>query len=93
MNQPPEDAKERLRQLELENLRLKAEIEVRKATQLTGRKVSKIFANTTARLMVGKGLKASFRKLLDEIPDGKVTKEERQAAHKAHRGEWNKRGG
>jgi uncharacterized protein YjbI with pentapeptide repeats len=75
MNQPPEDLNERLRQLELENLRLKAEIEVRKATQLTGRKVSKIFANTTARLMVGKGLKASFRKLLDEIPDGKVTKD------------------
>jgi len=29
----------------------------------------------------------------DANKDGKVTKEERQAAHKAMRGEWNKRGG
>ncbi|MBI1225487.1 MAG: hypothetical protein GC192_09655 [Bacteroidetes bacterium] len=75
MNQPLDDAHERLNQLELENIRLRAELEARKAMNTTGKTVGKLVAGTTTRLMVGKGLKASFRKLLDELPGGKVSKD------------------
>ncbi|MBI5917323.1 MAG: pentapeptide repeat-containing protein [Bacteroidetes bacterium] len=75
MNPPNDDVQERLRQLEIENLRLKAELETRKATQKTGAAVRKFVAGSTTRLLVGKGLKSSFRQLLDELPGGKVSKE------------------
>ncbi len=75
MNTTSDDNNDRLRQLELENLRLRAELEARKVAQTTGKKVGKIVTGTTTRLLVGKGLKTSFRKLLDELPGGKVSKD------------------
>ena len=75
MNSPNDELKDRLQRLELENLRLKAELEAEKAVQKTGTVVRKLVAGTTTRLMVGKGLKSSFRKLLDELPGGKVSKD------------------
>ncbi len=76
MNPPPDDINDRLQQLELENLRLKAELEVRKAAaQVSGKTVRKLVAESSTRLMIGKGLKSGFRQLLDELPDGKVSKD------------------
>lgn len=73
VNQPSDN--ERLLQLEIENLRLKAELEAQKATQKTTTVVRKVVASSTTRLLAGKGLKTSFKKLLEELPGGKVSKE------------------
>jgi len=75
MNEPSDDAKTRLQQLELENLRLKAELEARKAVQGSGKTVRKLVTESSTRLMVGKGLKKSFRQLLEELPEGKVSRD------------------
>lgn len=75
MNEIPDDNQERLRQLEQENLRLRAELEARKAMTSTRKQVRKLVSTTTTRFMVGKGLKASFKQLLEELPSGKVSKD------------------
>ncbi len=75
MNPPPDSNNEKLLQLELENLRLKAELEAQKATQKTTTVVRKLVTDSTTRLLAGKGLKNSFRQLLDELPGGKVSKD------------------
>jgi uncharacterized protein YjbI with pentapeptide repeats len=75
---PPTSEKEqqeKLRQLESENLRLKTELEARKAISKTGKSVGKALTSSTTRLLAGKGLKRSVRQLLDELPGGSVSKD------------------
>ncbi len=71
----PDEIKDRLKQLELENLRLKAELEANKMANSTSAAVRKIVATSSTRLLAGKGLKNSFKQLLDELPGGKVSKD------------------
>ncbi|MCC6725384.1 MAG: pentapeptide repeat-containing protein, partial [Saprospiraceae bacterium] len=66
---------ERLRRLELENLRLKAELEAQRTANKTTTVVRKLVSSSTTHLLAGKGLKNSFRQLLDELPGGKVSKD------------------
>jgi uncharacterized protein YjbI with pentapeptide repeats len=75
MDPLPDDAEERLRKLELENIRLRTELEARKALKSTGKTVGKLVTGATTRYLMGKGLKSSFRRLLDELPQGKVSKD------------------
>ncbi len=75
MEQLPDEAEERLKKLELENIRLRTELEARKAMTSTKKTVGKLVASTTTRYMVGKGLKSSFKQLLEELPNGKVSKD------------------
>lgn len=72
---PSDNNDERLRRLELENLRLKAELEAQKASQKTTTVVRKIVTSSTTRMLAGKGLKTSFKQLLEELPAGKVSKD------------------
>ncbi len=72
---PIEENNDRLRQLELENLRLKAELEANKLANTTSAAVRKIVTTSTTRFLAGKGLKNSFKQLLDELPGGKVSKD------------------
>lgn len=75
MNQIPDDIEERLKKLELENIRLKTELEARKALKTTGKTVGKLVTSATTRYMLGHGLKTSFKQLLEELPNGKVSKD------------------
>lgn len=75
MNPTSDNTNEQLRKLELENLRLKAALEAQNATHKTTTVVRKLVTNSTTRLLAGKGLKSSFRQLLDELPGGKVSKD------------------
>ncbi len=61
--------------MEAENLRLRVELEAEKALTKTRRGVGKFVASSTTRVLAGKGLKNSVRQLLDEIPEGKVSKD------------------
>lgn len=70
-----EDIQKRLRQLELENLRLKAELEARKAGSKVSRNVGQLLTQSTTRLLAGHRLKSSVRQLLDELPTGKVSRD------------------
>ncbi len=71
----PEENNHRIRQLEVENLRLKAELEANKMANSTSAAVRKFVATSTTRFLAGRGLKDSFKQLLDELPGGKVSKE------------------
>lgn len=68
MQSPNEDAKDRLKRLELENLRLKAELEAHKIGQKSGALMSRFLTKTTTRLVAGKRLKSSIKQLVDELP-------------------------
>lgn len=69
-----DEIKDRLRQLELDNLRLRAELEAVKAGKKLSQKAGKFLTQSSSRILVGRGLKSSLRRLLDELP-GKPSKE------------------
>lgn len=73
MNTSSDENKNRLRELELENLRLRAELEARKAGSTTTRTLGKMFTSSTSRIIAGKRLKSSVKNLLNELP-GQPTK-------------------
>ncbi len=75
MDQPNDEIKSLLRQLELENLRLKAELEARKAGQKVSSNLGSLFTKSTTRLLAGHRLKRSVRQLLDELPGGNVSRD------------------
>ncbi|MBK8566352.1 MAG: pentapeptide repeat-containing protein [Saprospiraceae bacterium] len=72
---PSEENNERIKQLEIENLRLKAELEANKLANTTSAAVRKLVATSTTRVLAGKGLKNSFKQLLDELPGGNIKKD------------------
>jgi len=75
MDQPNYDNDHRLRQLELENLRLKAELQARKAGSKVSRGTGELFTQASTRILAGRRLKKSVRQLLDELPSGKVSRD------------------
>ncbi len=75
MEQPNDDINDRLRQLELDNLRLRAELEARKAGSKVSRGVGDLVTKSTTRILAGRRLKSSVRQLLDELPGGKVSRD------------------
>ena len=68
MSETKEDFKSQLRKLELENLRLKAELEARKAGMKTQSALAKVFSKSTTRLVAGARLKRSVKQLVHELP-------------------------
>ncbi len=75
MENQEEDIKQRLRQLEIDNVRLRAELEAHRAGHKVSSGASKYFTQGTARVLAGKKLKSSVRQLFDELPSGKVSKD------------------
>ncbi|MCB0517696.1 MAG: pentapeptide repeat-containing protein [Lewinellaceae bacterium] len=75
MEQLDDDIEKRLRQLEMDNLRLRAELEARKAGQKASSGMGKFLTQSSTRLLAGRKLKGSVRKLFDELPSGKVSKD------------------
>ena len=59
----------------MENLRLRAELEARKTGGTVSRSISRLFTSSSTRLLAGKGLKRSVRRLIEELPGGKVSKD------------------
>lgn len=75
MNENEEDKSiERLRELEVEVLRLKTELEARKATSKATGELRKLFKSAGTRVVAGKKLKRSVKQLLNELP-GNPTKD------------------
>jgi uncharacterized protein YjbI with pentapeptide repeats len=75
MDAQNEEIKDRLRQLELENIQLRAELGARGAGSKISRGVSRLFTSASTRLLAGRGLKRSVRRLFEELPGGKVSKD------------------
>jgi uncharacterized protein YjbI with pentapeptide repeats len=75
MENREEDIKQRLRQLEVDNVRLRAELEAHRAGHKMSSSTGKYLTQGTTRLLAGKRLKSSVRQLLDELPSGKVSKD------------------
>ncbi len=74
MSETNEDYKNQLRQLELENLRLRAELKARKVGNETQSAIGKAFTKSTTRLVAGARLKNSVKQLVNELP-GKPSKD------------------
>ncbi|MEM6319038.1 MAG: pentapeptide repeat-containing protein [Bacteroidota bacterium] len=61
-------------EIQRENRRLKAELQLLKGKKKAKSAVGKLARKITTNIFVGKGLKRSFIRLFDEIPEGNVSK-------------------
>lgn len=68
MEQGNEHLFEKIKQVEAENLRLKAELEARKAGKEIKSSANKFLTSATTRAVAGKRLKKSVKKLVYELP-------------------------
>ncbi len=69
-----ETSKDDYNQILKENLKLKAELNLLKGKKKARSTIGKIASKLTTNVFVGKGLKRSFLRLFEEIPDGNVSK-------------------